>query len=69
MNEKIIENLNNEINSLRNKHFLLEKSVNKLQKDLALDDIEIEKVKKQKLKIKDELLEKQNILNSFLNKN
>lgn len=68
MNEKIIENLNNEISSLMDKHFHLEKSVDKLQKDLSTDNIEVEKVKKQKLKIKDELIEKQNILNSLLNK-
>ena len=68
MNEKIIENLNNEISLLMDKHFHLEKSVDKLQKDLSTDNIEVEKVKKQKLKIKDELIEKQNILNSLLNK-
>ena len=60
MNKKIIENLNKEIKSLMNKDFDLRKSLEKLEKDLTVDDIEIEKLKKEKLKIKDKILAKQN---------
>ena len=62
MNKKIIENLNKEIKSLMNKDFDLRKSLEKLEKDLTVDDIEIEKLKKEKLKIKDKILAKQNEL-------
>ena len=55
MNKKIIESLNKEIKSLMNKDFDLRKSLEKLEKDLTVDDIEIEKLKKEKLKIKDKL--------------
>ena len=62
MNKKIIENLNKEIKSLMNKDFDLRKSLEKLSKDLTADDIEIEKLKKEKLKIKDKIFAKQNEL-------
>jgi uncharacterized protein YdcH (DUF465 family) len=60
MSKKLIESLNKEIKSLMNKDFNLRKSLEKLEKDLTVDDIEIEKLKKEKLKIKDKILAKQN---------
>lgn len=68
MSKKIIENLNKEIKSLMNKDFDLRKSLERVEKDLTVDDIEIEKLKKEKLKIKDKILAKQNELKSVLNK-
>jgi len=68
MNKKIIENLNKEIKSLMNKDFDLRKSLERLEKDLTVDDIEIEKLKKEKLKIKDKILAKQNELKLALDK-
>ena len=68
MNKKIIENLNKEIKSLMNKDFDLRKSLERLEKSLTVDDIEIEKLKKEKLKIKDKILAKQNELKLALDK-
>jgi uncharacterized protein YdcH (DUF465 family) len=51
-----------------NKDFDLRKSLEKLAKDLTADDIEIEKLKKEKLKIKDKILVKQNELKLALDK-
>jgi uncharacterized protein YdcH (DUF465 family) len=68
MSKKIIENLNKEIKSLMNKDFDLRKSLERVEKDLTVDDIEIEKLKKEKLKIKDKILAKQNELKLSLNK-
>ena len=68
MNKKIIENLNKEIKSLMNKDFDLRKSLERLEKNLTDDDIEIEKLKKEKLKIKDKILVKQNELKLALDK-
>ena len=68
MSKKIIENLNKEIKSLMDKDFNLRKSLEKLEKDLTVDDIEIEKIKKEKLKIKDKILAKQNELKLALDK-
>ena len=68
MNKKIIENLNKEIKSLMNKDFDLKKSLERLEKNLTVDDIEIEKLKKEKLKIKDKILVKQNELKLALDK-
>tara|TARA_B110000503_G_C6891323_1_gene306862 strand:+ start:292 stop:525 length:234 start_codon:yes stop_codon:yes gene_type:complete len=68
MNKKIIENLNKEIKSLMNKDFDLRKSLERLEKSLTVDDIEIEKLKKEKLKIKDKILVKQNELKLALDK-
>ena len=68
MSKKIIENLNKEIKSLMNKDFDLRKSLERLEKNLTVDDIEIEKLKKEKLKIKDTILVKQNELKLALDK-
>ena len=68
MSKKLIESLNKEIKSLMNKDFNLRKSLEKLEKDLTGDDIEIEKLKKEKLKIKDKILAKQNELKLALDK-
>ena len=68
MSKKIIENLNKEIKSLMNKDFDLRKSLERVEKDLTVDDIEIEKLKKEKLKIKDTILVKQNELKLALDK-
>jgi uncharacterized protein YdcH (DUF465 family) len=68
MSIKIIENLNKEIKSLMNKDFDLRKSLERVEKDLTVDDIEIEKLKKEKLKIKDKILAKQNELKLALGK-
>jgi hypothetical protein len=68
MNKKIIENLKKEIESLMSKDFDLRKSIEKLEKDLKVDDVKFKKLKKEKLKIKDEILSKQNELKSVLNK-
>ena len=68
MSKKIIENLNKEIKSLMNKDFDLRKSLERVEKDLTVDDIEIEKLKKEKLKIKDTILAKQNELKLALDK-
>ena len=68
MNKKIIENLNKEIKSLMNKDFDLRKSLERLEKSLTVDDIEIEKLKKEKLKIKHKILVKQNELKLALDK-
>jgi len=68
MNKKIIENLNKEIKSLMNKDFDLRKSLERLEKNLTVDDIEIEKLKKEKLKIKHKILVKQNELKLALDK-
>ena len=67
MSKITVENLNKEIKSLMDKHFDLEKSVAVSEKNLSSDNLEIEKLKKEKLKIKDDLLEKQNQLKSLLN--
>ena len=68
MNKKIIKNLKKEIESLANKKFDLQKSIEELEKDLAVDDIQIEKLKKEKLQIKDKISTKENELKLFLNK-
>jgi uncharacterized protein YdcH (DUF465 family) len=68
MSKKILENLNKEIKSLMDKNFYLRKSIERLEKDLTVDDIEMEKLKKEKLKIKDKILAKQNELKVALNK-
>jgi uncharacterized protein YdcH (DUF465 family) len=68
MSKKIIENLKKEIESLMSKDFNLRKSIEKLEKDLKVDDVKFKKLKKEKLKIKDEILSKQNELKSVLNK-
>jgi len=68
MSKKIIENLKKEIESLMSKDFDLRKSIEKLEKDLKVDDVKFKKLKKEKLKIKDEILSKQNELKSVLNK-
>ena len=57
MAKNICIKLNKEIKSLMDKDFDLRKSLEKLEKDLTVDDIEIEKLKKEKLKIKDKILE------------
>ena len=41
MNKKITENLNKEIQSLMNKDFDLRKSIERSEKDLIVDNIEI----------------------------
>ena len=68
MNKKIIKNLKKEIESLANKKFNLQKSIEGLEKDLAIDDIQIEKLKKEKLQIKDKISTKENELKSFLHR-
>ena len=68
MSKKLIESLNKEIKSLMNKDFDLRKSLEKLEKDLTANDIEIEKLNKEKLKIKDKILAKQNELKLALDK-
>ena len=68
MNKKITENLNKEIQSLMNKDFDLRKSIERSEKDLIVDNIEIEQLKKEKLKIKDKILAKQNELKLALDK-
>ena len=68
MSIKIIKNLNKEIKSLMDKNFYLRKSLERVEKDLTVDDIEIEKLKKEKLKIKDKILAKQNELKLALDK-
>ncbi len=68
MSKKLIESLNKEIKSLMNKDFDLRKSLEKLEKDLTVGDIEIEKLKKEKLKIKDKIFVKQNELKLALDK-
>ena len=68
MNKKNTENLNKEIQSLMNKDFDLRKSIERSEKDLIVDNIEIEQLKKEKLKIKDKILAKQNELKSALDK-
>ena len=68
MNKKITENLNKEIQSLMNKDFDLRKSIERSEKDLIVDNIEIEQLKKEKLKIKDKILAKQNALKLALDK-
>ena len=66
MSKKIIENLNKEIKLLMNKDFDLRKSLERVEKDLTVDDIE--KLKKEKLQIKDKILAKQNELKLALDK-
>lgn len=68
MRKDIIENLKKEIKSLVNKDFDLRKSFEKIEKDLKVDDVEFRKLKKEKLKIKDEILSKENQLKLILNK-
>ena len=68
MAKNICIKLNKEIKSLMDKDFDLRKSLEKLEKDLTVDDIEIEKLKKEKLKIKDKILVKQNELKLALDK-
>jgi hypothetical protein len=67
MTKNICLTLNKEIKSLMTKHFDIEKSIEKLQNDLSVDFIQIEKLKKEKLQIKDTILEKQNELTKNLN--
>ena len=68
MAKNICIKLNKEIKSLMDKDFDLRKSLEKLEKDSTVDDIEIEKLKKEKLKIKDKILAKQNELKLALDK-
>ena len=68
MAKNICIKLTKEIKSLMDKDFDLRKSLEKLEKDLTVDDIEIEKLKKEKLKIKDKILAKQNELKLALDK-
>ena len=68
MSKKILDNLNKEIKSLMNKNFDLRKSTEKLEKYLTVDDTKIEKLKKEKLKIKDKIYAKQNELKLTLSK-
>ncbi len=68
MSKKVIENLKKEIQSLMNKDFDLRKSIEKLEKDLNIDDVQFKKLKKEKLKIKDEILSKKEKLIPLLNK-
>ena len=68
MAKNICIKLNKEIKSLMDKDFDLRKSLEKLEKDLTVDDIEIEKLKKEKLKIKDKILAKQNELKLAIDK-
>ena len=68
MIKNICLTLNKEIKSLMNKHFDLEKSIENLLNEVTIDSIRIEKLKKEKLKIKDIILEKQKDLNENLNK-
>ncbi|MBC8302299.1 MAG: DUF465 domain-containing protein [Pelagibacterales bacterium] len=51
-----------------NKDFDLRKSIEKLEKDLNIDDVQFKKLKKEKLKIKDEILSKKEKLIPLLNK-
>ena len=67
MSKKVIENLKKEIQSLMNKDFDLRKSIEKLEKDLNIDDVQFKKLKKEKLKIKDEILSKKEKLIPLLN--
>lgn len=59
--------LNKELKSLMTKHFDLKKSIEKLQNDSTVDSIQIEILKKEKLKIKDTISEKQKELTENLN--
>ena len=68
MSKKVIENLKKEIQSLMNKDFDLRKSIEKLEKELKIDDVQFKKLKKEKLKIKDEILSKKDKLIPLLNK-
>ena len=68
MSKKVIENLKKEIQSLMNKDFDLRKSIEKLEKELKIDDVQFKKLKKEKLKIKDEILSKKDELIPLLNK-
>ena len=68
MSKKVIENLKKEIQSLMNKDFDLRKSIEKLEKELKIDDVQFKKLKKEKLKIKDEILSKKDELKALLNK-
>jgi len=51
-----------------NKDFDLRKSIDRSEKDLIVANIEIEQLKKEKLKIKDKILAKQNELKLALDK-
>ena len=68
MSKKVIENLKKEIQSLMNKDFDLRKSIEKLEKELKVDDVQFTKLKKEKLKVKNELLSKKDKLIPLLNK-
>ena len=68
MSKKVIENLKKEIQSLMNKDFDWRKSIEKLEKELKIDDVQFKKLKKEKLKIKDEILSKKDELKALLNK-
>ena len=68
MSKKVIENLKKEIQSLMNKDFDLRKSIEKLEKELKIDDVQFKKLKKEKMKIKDEILSKKEKLIPLLNK-
>ena len=68
MSKKVIENLKKGIQSLMNKDFDLRKSIEKLEKELKIDDVQFKKLKKEKLKIKDEILSKKDELKALLNK-
>lgn len=65
--ERNIENLNKEIKSLMDRHFESSKLVEEAEKHLSIDGIELEKLKKEKLKIKDKILIKQSELTKRLN--
>jgi len=67
MAKNICIKLNKELKSLIIKHFDLEKSIENLLNDATVDSIKIEKLKKEKLKIKDTIFEKQKELNENLN--
>ena len=67
MTKNICIKLNKELKSLMTKHFDLEKSIEKSQNDSTIDSIQIEMLKKEKLKIKDTISEKQKELTKNLN--
>ena len=67
MTKNICIKLNKELKSLMAKHFDLEKSIEKSQNNSTVDSIQIEILKKEKLKIKDIILEKQKELTKNLN--
>lgn len=50
-----LESIDNHIKTLSNQHMILESTLDKIYRQKSWNDFDVEKIKKEKLKIKDQL--------------